>query len=153
MSTVVDRDFQHVLYRSRMNMGRRIQQMLDELNMSQSDLIDRVPDLSPQSLSAMIKRDTKTSEHAPEISTALGVQLLWLLTGRGEKLDRRVVETSVHTPVGAIGEPPGPYALTTDERAVVDLYRQMCQTQKDIYRQIGQVIEASKPKDLATESD
>lgn len=71
-----------------MNLGKRIAQRLKELGWQRNDLIDRVPGLSAQTLSALILRDSKRSEFDVGIAKALGVQLSWLNSGLGEKLLR-----------------------------------------------------------------
>lgn len=68
-----------------MNLGRRIDKCLEELGWRQVDLLARVPDLEPATLSALIKRDSKWSDHAIAIAEALGVHLHWLLSGVGPK--------------------------------------------------------------------
>lgn len=45
-------------------------------------MLDKVPELSVQSLSALIKRDSKRSELDEVIADALGVDLLWLVYGK-----------------------------------------------------------------------
>lgn len=75
-----------------MNMGKRIEQCLDELGWKQVQLLDKVPDLSPSALSALIKRDSKWSDFAEEIAEALGVEFRWLLTGKGNQwVNRKTV--------------------------------------------------------------
>lgn len=69
-----------------MNLGKRIESRLTELGWQRGDLLSRVPALSPQSLSALITRDSRRSEHDVAIAAALGVNLLWLVAGEGEKL-------------------------------------------------------------------
>lgn len=71
---------------SHMNLGKRIESRLTELGWQRGDLLSRVPALSPQSLSALITRDSRRSEHDVAIAAALGVNLLWLVAGEGEKL-------------------------------------------------------------------
>jgi hypothetical protein len=46
-----------------------------------SDLMDRIPSLTPQALSNLIRRDSKRSEWDTEIAAALGVSVLWLVYG------------------------------------------------------------------------
>ncbi len=65
----------------RMNIGGRIQQRLEALGWKQRDLLDRVPDLSAQSLSNIIRRDSKRSELDVVIAGALGVSVQWLVYG------------------------------------------------------------------------
>lgn len=85
MSTSADRENQHLLYAQPMNMGHRIALRLKELNWKQADLLDKVPELSPGTLSAMIKRDSKRSEFTSQIAKALRCSVDWLATGIGPK--------------------------------------------------------------------
>lgn len=85
MSTDADRESQHLLYPPCMNMGKRIAVRLSELGWRQTDLLDKVPDLSPGTLSAIILRDSKRSEFASQIADALGVTGKWLQEGREPK--------------------------------------------------------------------
>lgn len=65
-----------------MNIGSRIQHRLRELHWERRDLLERVPDLTPQALSNLIKRDSKRSEWDEAIAAALGVSVLWLVYGK-----------------------------------------------------------------------
>lgn len=85
MSTNADWDTQQSLYPSQMNMGKRIALRLRELGWRQTDLLDRIPDLSPGTLSAMILRDSKRSEFVTQIAEALGVTGNWLQEGTNPK--------------------------------------------------------------------
>lgn len=53
-----------------------------ELHWERRDLLERVPDLTPQALSNLIKRDSKRSEWDEAIAAALGVSVLWLVYGK-----------------------------------------------------------------------
>lgn len=64
-----------------MNIGGRIQQRLEALGWKQKDLLERVPDLSAQSLSNLIRRDSVRSELDVVIAEALGVSVMWLVYG------------------------------------------------------------------------
>lgn len=86
MSTNADWGIQQSLYPSVMNMGKRIALRLRELGWRQTDLLDRIPDLSPGTLSAMILRDSKRSEFTTQIAGALGVTGNWLQDGTNPKL-------------------------------------------------------------------
>jgi hypothetical protein len=70
-----------------MNLGKRIQQRLNDLGWKQRDLLDKVPDLSPQALSNMIRRDSSRSDWDEAIAEALGVSILWLVYGKKDKAD------------------------------------------------------------------
>ena len=65
-----------------MNMGRRIAARLAELGWKQKDLVDRVPDLTPQTLSNLVKRDSHRSDWERAIADALGVSVSWLVYGQ-----------------------------------------------------------------------
>lgn len=65
-----------------MNIGSRIQHRLQELHWERRDLLERVPDLTPQALSNLIKRDSKRSEWDEANAAALGVSVLWLVYGK-----------------------------------------------------------------------
>ena len=69
-----------------MNLGKRIEQRLKELKWSRSMLFEKVPDLSPARLSALISRDSKRCELDVQIAKALGVHLAWLNDGSLPKL-------------------------------------------------------------------
>jgi len=64
-----------------MAIGKRIVKRLVSLGWSRNDLMARVPDLTPQALSNLIKRDSARSEWDMEIAEALGVSVLWLVYG------------------------------------------------------------------------
>lgn len=64
-----------------MRMGARIKQILDRRGLSQAELVGKVAELEPGTLSALIVRDSRFSEHAQEIAKALNVSLDYLLFG------------------------------------------------------------------------
>lgn len=64
-----------------MNLGKRIEARLAELKWSRNQLLDRVPELSAQALSNLIRRDSRRSEWDEQIAKALGVTVLWLVYG------------------------------------------------------------------------
>ena len=68
-----------------MNLGKRIESQRLALGWEHKDILARVPGLSQQSLSGLVTRDSKTSEHAFAIADALGVSARWLMTGVGPK--------------------------------------------------------------------
>jgi hypothetical protein len=70
-----------LLYVQNMNMGKRIEQRLQELQWKRSDLLSRVPDLTVQALSNLIRRDSVRSEWDVRIAEALGVSVMWLVYG------------------------------------------------------------------------
>lgn len=60
--------------------GLRIQQKMDELNLSQEKLADMV-DISQNSISKIIRGETRRSKALPLIAKALGVSEVWLVYG------------------------------------------------------------------------
>ncbi|QAZ38450.1 hypothetical protein C1M51_02885 [Methylibium sp. Pch-M] len=73
---------------ARMALGARIKEVREGLGWGQTDLCDRVPGLTQQSLSNLENRDSKTSEFGIRIADALGVSVRWLLDGQGDRADR-----------------------------------------------------------------
>lgn len=73
-----------VLYAQRMNIGGRIEKQLSALNWERKDLLARVPDLTAQALSNLIRRDSVRSEWDEVIADALGVSVMWLVYGKDE---------------------------------------------------------------------
>jgi len=65
-----------------MAIGKRIEQRLEELGLNRSDLLNKLPDLTAQALSALIRRDSKRSEWDEKIADALGLSVLDLVYGR-----------------------------------------------------------------------
>jgi len=59
-----------------MNMGKRIEERINSLGWKRRDLLQRVPDLTDQALSNLIRRDSKRSEWDELIANALGVTVL-----------------------------------------------------------------------------
>ncbi len=64
-----------------MRMGARIEQILKDRGMSQADLLKKIPDMEPGTLSALIVRKSRFSENALAIARALGVSLEYLIFG------------------------------------------------------------------------
>ncbi len=81
MSTDGVRKIQKMFYGATMAIGKRIVERLVSLGWSRNDLMTKVPDLTPQALSNLIKRDSARSEWDMEIAEALGVSVLWLVYG------------------------------------------------------------------------
>ncbi len=100
-----------------MNLGKRIELRLAELGWQQRDLCERIPELSPQTLSILIKRDSIRTQYDVQIADALGVTLQWLNEGIEPKHPR----TSPGSPLAdaAVGHSP----LTSTERELIDGYR------------------------------
>lgn len=65
-----------------MNIGGRIVQRLRGLRWERKDLLNRIPDLTPQALSNLIRRDSKRSEWDLIIARELGVSVTWLVYGQ-----------------------------------------------------------------------
>jgi len=63
-------------------MGKGIEERLNSLNWKRKDMLQRVPDLTEQELSNLIRRDSKRSEWDESIAEALGVSVLWLVYGQ-----------------------------------------------------------------------
>lgn len=71
-----------------LRMGYRIRNRLDELGWTQTDLLNKIPDLGKGTLSAMILNNRIASEWSDEIAEALDVEHRWLQKGVGEKMRR-----------------------------------------------------------------
>ena len=65
-----------------MAIGKRIEETLTTLGWERADLMAKIPTLTPQALSNLIRRDSKRSEWDEEIAKALGVSVLWLVYGQ-----------------------------------------------------------------------
>lgn len=65
-----------------MAIGKRIVERLEQLKLPRQYLFDSIPDLTPQALSNLIKRDSKRSEWDEKIAAALQVSVLWLVYGK-----------------------------------------------------------------------
>ncbi len=75
-----------------MNMGKRIASRLAELGWKQKDLVDKVPDLTPQTLSNLVSRDSERSKWEREIAESLGVTVEWLVYGDEAAISAGVVQ-------------------------------------------------------------
>lgn len=97
-----------------MNIGGRIVQRLSALKWERKDLLEKVPDLTAQALSNLIRRDSVRSEWDEVIADALGVSVLWLVYGKEEQ-QHSVTEN-----------PPSEYLtnLSDDELFVAKAYRE-----------------------------
>lgn len=65
-----------------MGIGTRIEERLTALGWKRKQLYDALPDLSPQALSNLIRRDSARSEWDERIAGALNVSVLWLVYGK-----------------------------------------------------------------------
>lgn len=85
-----------------MNIGGRIVQRLKDLGWERKDLFNAVPDLTPQALSNLIRRDSKRSEWDVAIAQALGVSVLWLVYGEATEYKQpsaRAIIVAEPTPI------------------------------------------------------
>lgn len=83
-----------------MKMGGRIALRLAELGWQQVDLIRRVPDLEPATLSALVQRDSSASKWSDAIAGALGVSHSWLVHGTEPKLAVLAIGVGSRSAVG-----------------------------------------------------
>lgn len=119
-----------------MNMGRRIEAELNERGWQRSRLYELVPCLEDGTLSAIIKRDSKTSTFAPAIAGAFGVELQWLLTGKGNK---------------ELGAPPPPLQLVRDP--ILDDLAALPGHEAEIFRiQIKAAADIQRARDRAAQA-
>jgi len=100
----VDRTKQ-MLQDGKMNIGGRIVQRLNELGWERKNLFDAVPDLTPQALSNLIRRDSKRSEWDVAIAQALGVSVLWLVYGEAHDYKSAAAREIMVAEPAAIGGP------------------------------------------------
>lgn len=71
-----------------MGIGKRIKDTLEKRGLQRSDLMEKLPGLTPQALSNLIRRDSKRSEWDEDIAEALGVSVMWLVYGRQVEYDK-----------------------------------------------------------------
>ncbi len=71
-----------------MAIGKRIVETLKRLGWERADLMARLPNLTPQALSNLIRRDSKRSEWDEAIASALGVSVTWLVYGSEASYDK-----------------------------------------------------------------
>lgn len=112
-----------------MAMGARIKERLDELGWKQVELLRLVPDLTVGTLSAMIARDSKRSEHSEAIAEALGLAHRYLQSGEGPRLREDAGDASRQRPETGDGDPakltdyvvvPGGRAPAADDVVLVE---------------------------------
>lgn len=65
-----------------MALGKRIEEVLQRRGWSRADLMEKLPSLTPQALSNLIRRDSKRSEWDEAIADALDVSVMWLVYGQ-----------------------------------------------------------------------
>lgn len=110
-----------------MALGKRIAARLTELGWKQRDLLDRIPTLSPQALSNLIRRDSVRSEWDELIAEALNMDLFELVYGRKQAPYPPAPEV---VPLKARQKTKGPLddlvdiAETMSERGVLELVGQ-----------------------------
>lgn len=80
-----------------MAIGKRIEEMLGRLKWQRSDLMARVPTLTAQALSNLIRRDSARSEWDEQIADALGVSVLWLVYGKDASYPKTQKVTDLKT--------------------------------------------------------
>lgn len=123
-----------------MNIGKRIEQRLNELNWERKDLLAKVPDLSTAALSNLIRRDSKRSEWDERIARALEVSVMWLVYGKETDVypsgtTHRVSEPGNITPFQAAPHP-----------AVAEVIQLMTHTDE-----LGKGMMLAKARDIAKE--
>lgn len=99
-----------------MAIGTRIVEALKERGWTRNDLMERVPNLTPQALSNLIRRDSARSEWDQAIAEALGVSVLWLVYGVEPRPGDEVGPLTVHEPIAAYK--PFTRAQAEKERAI-----------------------------------
>ena len=101
-----------------MAIGKRIEERLARLGWRRNDLLNRVPDLTPQALSNLIRRDSVRSEWDEAIAEALGVSVLWLVYGRDDDGAARTIPLRV-------SEPPAPAYASSTVKAIAEVAADM----------------------------
>lgn len=97
---------------NKMSLSQRLREALDLAEMRQAELSRRLG-IAPSSVSLWLSgRNHPDAEHLSKLAVILDVSYEWLSTGRGEMR------------YSAQGQPLQPLtpALSTDERALLDLY-------------------------------
>lgn len=108
-----------------MALGKRIEQRLEALGWQRRDLLEKLPDLSPQALSNLITRDSVRSEWDLQIAKALDVSVLWLVYG-------------IEQDYPSVASAPNVTALNVQEPALMELMGIAGQlSERGIYELIG----------------
>lgn len=108
-----------------MAIGKRIEQRLDALEWKRRDLMERVPELTPQALANLINRDSVRSEWDLRIAEALGVSVLWLVYG-------------IEHNYASVGTAPNVTALEVREPALQELIEVAGRlSERGVYELIG----------------
>jgi transcriptional regulator with XRE-family HTH domain len=118
-----------------MNLGKRVKQALDRRGLKQQELADLVSAygrvLSQPNLSALMKRDSKTSEFLYPLAKALKVNPEWLQDGGGESgLDRPAWQ--------------GETELDPDERLLLQHFRVADKTWRSVILRIAAMNSAQR---------
>lgn len=110
-----------------MNMGKRIESKLSTLGWKRQDLLSRVPDLTAQALSNLIRRDSKRSEWDEAIANALGVSILWLVYGKNEEEKPYVKVADLYRPSPMISDSirSFPDRRREDHPAITEVVKEM----------------------------
>lgn len=116
-----------------MNIGGRILERLKFLGWERKDLLERVPNLTPQSLSNLIVRDSVRSEYDVAIAEALGVSVMWLVYGVADYSPAIIRPITIESP-------------SKDELDLLNIYRGLDDISKGKLLERAQVIaDESKP--------
>lgn len=119
-----------------MAIGSRISERLEELKWKPKDLVNAVEDLTAQSLSNIIKRDSIRSEWDEKIASALGVSVLWLVYGDSSQQKAHSLTEQESDLVSAFRSLP----LVDQQHAVLDMQ----------YKSAKIALGRSPPKDKRT---
>lgn len=84
-----------------MNFGDRVKEERESRGWTQDHLAQRAG-IKQQNIHAIESRSSKRSEFAPMIAEALGVELEWLMTGRGPKHSGQIAERMSRYSVGRL---------------------------------------------------
>lgn len=123
-----------------MNIGGRIVQRLQELGWERKDLLARVPDLSQQALSYLIKRDSVRSEWDLQIAEALKVSVLWLVYG----IDAAYQSSDQATPAIASEVVALPARTDPAEQELLTTFRALDDIGKGMLLERAQIIATSR---------
>ena len=119
----------HLLQDQPMNLGKRIEARLKELEWERSRLLGAVYGLTPQALSNLIVRDSRRSEWDVEIAKALGVSVSWLVYGEEIGGSKNAAEP--------LADQYTADSLSADERSIIAGYRASSAERKKIMLDIA----------------
>lgn len=123
-----------------MNIGGRIVLRLKELGWERKDLLARIPDLSQQALSYLIKRDSVRSEWDLQIAEALKVSVLWLVYG----IDAAYKPSDQATPEFATDVVALPTRADPAEQELLTTFRTLDDIGKGMLLERAQIIATSR---------